>query len=208
MRIYQDDPGLIFKALGRTLGSNMVYLGSLLKPILVLIVPVMIVFMQMDERYGKKALDVDDTTRLSVQLNEGSDPFDTPVSLNAAAGIAIDTKPVRIADSREIDWRLRVTEPGAHEITLRAGDSEYTYPVSADPKAKMIARGRSRGFMEPFVHPAAPAIPAETPFARISVEYPGASYPFLAWHVHWIVIFLIYSFVAAIAMKFIIKFEF
>ena len=95
-----------------------------------------------------------------------------------------------------------------HNLILESEGTRYVFPVTARPGTKMIARERTTGFMEPLIHPAAAPIPGSAPFSRISVEYSGASYPFLIWNVHWIAIFLIYSFLAALMMKYLIKFEF
>lgn len=208
MRIYQDDPVLIIKGFGGTLKSNGIYLATLLKPVLFLIIPVVIVFMQMDERYGRSPLDRDATAVLSVQLKDGVDPYETEVNLVATGGVLRDSNPVRIADTREIDWRVRVDSPGMHELTLSANGGNYTFPVVAQERYRMIGHERvASSWIEPFLHPGMPAIPSDSPFARVRLEYPGASYPILFWHVHWIVIFIIYSLIAAVILKFIIKFE-
>jgi hypothetical protein len=208
MRIYQDDPTLIVKAFGGTLRSNVVYLGTFLRPFAVLIVPVAIVFMQMDERYGRANLPESSTTVLSVQLREGFDPFQTSVTLDITGGVVRDSNPVRVSETREIDWRLRVARPGTSQATLIAGGASYTVPIVAETNYRMIGRERNASsFMEALVHPALPAIPKGSPFQRVQVTYPSSAYPLLIWHVHWIVIFLVYSFLAALALKFIIKFE-
>ncbi len=41
----------------------------------------------------------------------------------------------------------------------------------------------------------------------MSLEYPSATYPFLVWEIPWWGIFLIYSALAAIILKFVIGFE-
>ncbi|MFQ5512432.1 MAG: hypothetical protein ACE5EO_11360 [Candidatus Krumholzibacteriia bacterium] len=208
MRIYQDDPVLIVRGFGGTLGANGVYLGTLLKPFLILIVPVVIVFMQMDERYSRRPLSEGETTIVSVALKQGVDPFRTEVGLSVNGGVAQDARPVRVGETGEIAWRLRVTGPGTHEVTLSGGGGLYTFPVVAEDGYRMIGHVRNAGgLVEPMLHPALAAIPEGSPFERITVDYPGASYPFLSWHLHWIAIFVIYSFAAAIALKFIIKFE-
>jgi hypothetical protein len=208
MKIYQDDPLLIIKAFGGTMKYNGVYLSKLLVPFVVLIIPVMIVFMQMDERYGRAPLGEANHTVLSVQLKDGMDPMSTNVSLTATGGVVQDSRAVRVSDSREVDWRLRVAEPGTHDVTVTANGSSYTFPVVAEDDYRMIGHERNASaFIEPLLHPAMPAIPGDSPFLKIHIEYPGTDYPFLWWDTHWIVIFLIYSAGAAIALKFIIKFE-
>ncbi|MEE9268917.1 MAG: hypothetical protein V3V49_01510 [Candidatus Krumholzibacteria bacterium] len=208
MRIYQDDPVLIIRGFGGTLGANGRYLGTLLRPFIILLVPVVIVFMQMDERYSRQPLASGETTILSVSLKEGIDPFRTELDLNLGGGVVADGPPVRVAETREIDWRLRVDGPGTHEVTLSGGGSLYTFPLVAEDGYRMIGHERNAsGWVEPFLHPALPAIPKDSPIARVTVAYPGASYPFLRWDLHWIAIFIIYSFAAAIVLKFVIKFE-
>jgi hypothetical protein len=208
MRIYQDDPVLIIRGFGGTLGANVVYLGTLLRPFLILIVPVVIVFMQMDERYSRHPLAAGETTILSVSLKEGVDPFRTEIDLNLGGGVVVDGQPVRVGETREIDWRLRVREAGTHEVTLSGGGSLYTFPLVAEGSYKMIGHERkAAGWIEPLLHPSLPAIPEDSPIARVTVAYAGASYPFFRWDIHWIAIFIIYSFAAAIVLKFVIKFE-
>ena len=74
MRIYQDDPALIVKGFFGAMRANLRYLGTMLVPFIALLIPVVIVFMQMDERYGRRNLDPRAQTILSVQLKEGLDP--------------------------------------------------------------------------------------------------------------------------------------
>lgn len=207
MRIYQDDPILILKGLGGTLKSNGAYLRALLKPMVFLMIPVIIVFMQMDERYSRRPLDEGARTILSVQLANGLSPFENDVALSSDGGIVEDSRPVRVEDTGEIGWRLRVESPGTYDVTLSTGDHSYTFPVVAEDAYKMIGRERTTAWIEPLLHPAMPAIPSGSPFEKIEIHYPGARYPLLLWNVHWIVIFIVYSFISALALKFIIKFE-
>ena len=209
MRIYQDDPGLIIRAFGGTLKANGRYLATLLVPFVVIIIPIMIVWMQLDERYARTYLPKGSTTLLTVQLKEGFDPYETNVDLSIAGrGIVKDSRPVRVSETREVDWRLKVNHWGTHTATLTADGSSYTIPLVAQSKYRFVGHKReASSFMEPLLHPALDPIPAGSPFASVRVEYPSASYAFLIWHVHWIVIFLVYSALAAIILKFVIHFE-
>jgi hypothetical protein len=208
MRIYQDDPALILKGFGGTLKSNFVYLRVLLKPIVVLMIPLLVVWMQMDERFSRRPLDEGAQTLLSVQLKDGLDPFGTDVTLGTNGGVIADSRPVRIADTREIGWRLRVESPGTADVTLSVGDEAYTFPIVAEPSYRMIGHQKNASsWIEPLLHPALPAIPSGSPFSRVELTYPSASYPLLFWDVPWWAIFIVYLSLAAIALKFVIKFE-
>lgn len=202
MRLYQDDPVLIFRGFGGALKNNLFYLGTIFVPFLIMIVPVAIVFTQLDQRYSRSYLTPGSTARLSVQLREAFDPFTTPVELHIEGGASAPGKPVRDLVTRETDWKIHVDAGGTPQITLYAKGASYSFPLVAESAYRMVGtERRAAALFEPILHPALPPIPPDSPFQRVSVEYPTASHWLLGWHAHWIVIFLVYSFVAALAMK-------
>jgi hypothetical protein len=208
MRIYQDDFLAILRALSGALKSNLKYLGYTLKPLFIMIIPVIIVFMQMDERYGRKPLSPGETTILSVVLDEGIDPLGANVSLECSPGASIDAGPVRITELGEIDWRLKILSAGTHSITIDVDGEKYEIPVTAERPHRFIGASRSSSsLIEPLLHPGLPPIPSDSHIAAVHLEYPGVSYPFLFWHTHWLVIFIIYSLIGALAVKLIVGFE-
>lgn len=208
MRIYQDDPALIVSAFGHTMTANLRYLGTMIVPFLVLIVPVILIFMQLDERYGRTFLPIGGKTILSVQLKDGFDPYATQVDLEIANGVVQDSRPVRITSTREIGWRLRVDGWGTFPATLRAAGTSYTFPIVAEMQHRMIGHTREgSSFLEPLLHPHFGPIPEDSPIERVSLVYPPARYSLLFWKVHWIAIFLVYSALSALILKFVIGFE-
>jgi hypothetical protein len=208
MRLYQDDLGTVFVAFFKSLWSNILYLRSILKPLLIIIVPVTIVFLQLDERYGRSHLPVGSTTLVTVRLTEGLDPFAADAALSVESGAAVEARPVRIRETREITWRLRIDSTGTHRAALAMGEFAYSVPIIAEPAHRMIGHARSRTpFFEPLLHPALPAIPRGSPLESVRIQYSRASYPLLFWDVHWIVIFIVYSTIAALAVKLVVGFE-
>lgn len=208
MRLYQDDLVLILKGLGGALRGNFAYLGTIFVPFLIIIAPVAIVFMQLDQRYSRANLTAGETVLLSVKLKEGFDPFQTGVELTRAEGVSIEGKPARDAATRETLWELRVDSTGTHPITLYAKGTTYSFPLVAEPFYRMIGNERSAsGVFEPLLRPGLPPIPAASPLEKIRVEYPPARHWLLGMRVHWIVIFLVYSLISAAALKFLIGIE-
>lgn len=208
MRLYQDDPVLIFQGLSGALKGNLAYLGTVFVPFLIIIVPVAIVFMQLDQRYSRANLTPGSTVLLSAQLKEGFDPFQTGVELTRANGVTVQGKPVRDAATRETDWQLRVDSAGTHELTLYVKGTMYSFPLIAETSYRMVGHDRSAsGVFEPLLHPGLPPFPIDSPLQRVRVEYPPARHWLLGMDVHWIVIFLVYSLVSAAALKFLIGIE-
>ena len=58
MKLYQDEPGLLFRAQGNLLLNNFRYLGHMLRPALYLALPMVVLFAHFDSVYGQRALRV------------------------------------------------------------------------------------------------------------------------------------------------------
>ncbi|MDI6809300.1 MAG: hypothetical protein QME66_10005 [Candidatus Eisenbacteria bacterium] len=208
MRIYQDDLGAIFRAFLNSLKANLAYLRYIVVPFLVIIIPAAIIFMQLDERYGRRYIAPGSTTLVTIRLVRGADPYAVSSSITCSPGVSLDAGPVRIREERELDWRLRVDSSGTHTVTISIDGHEYKIPLVAEPSYRMIGSTRAASsFIESFLHPAFPAIPKNSPIKTVKLRFPGASYPLLFWHVHWILIFLVYSLIGAAVVKFLVGFE-
>jgi len=207
-RIYQDHLGIVFASLGRALWTNVVYLKLMLKPLIYLIVPVALLFMQMDERYSRKPLTPGSSTLLAVELNENADPFDLAASVSADSGVTVEAGPMRIEEAHQLDWRLGVWSEGTHEVSLFVDDTEYTLPIVAGPSYRMIGHTRSASsWIEPFLHPALPPIPAGSVIRSVSVHYAPLHHWLFFWHTHWIVVFLVWTLIGALIVKFVFGLE-
>lgn len=208
MRLYQDDVVLIFKALGAALWTNVSYLRVSLKPILVLVLFVIVVFIQLDERYGRGPFQPGDQTVLTVTLKDGADVNVVPMSVMPGPGIVVDSQPVRAADRREINWRLRVASEGIHEVQVSAYDKPYSFPVTAEISNLGIGHMRTaNSTVQSLIHPTLPPLRKDSPIQSLKLGYPGSSYSLFGWRTHWLVIFIICSFVGALIPKFVFGIE-
>ena len=207
MRIYQDSLRAVFAAFFQSLWSNVLYVRSILLPVLVLVIPMILLITQLDERYGASHLPVGEATVLTVRLAGGADVHETDAALTCGPGATVDAGPVRISGTNEISWRVRIDETGTHEAVLSVGGSEYTVHLVAKPAYRMIGRTRGAKSLEPFLHPGTSPIPEDSEIEHLHVDYPRASYPLLFWRVYWLAIFLFYAVVGGAAIKLLVGFE-
>jgi hypothetical protein len=208
MRIYQDDILLILKALGAALWTNVAYLRASLKPILVLLVVALPVFVQLDERYGRGPLAPGATTLLTVTLKDGVDPMTTPIAADGGAAVAIDAPPVRVPREREIDWRLEVREAGVHPFTVTVYDTPYRFPVVAAESNRTIGHSRTANSRsDALLHPALPEIPRNSAIQSVTLRYPSPDYPLVFWRAPWWVVFLVLVSLGALIPKFLFRIE-
>ena len=207
MRIYQDSLRTIFGAFFQSLWSNILYIRSILLPVLILIIPMILVITQLDERYGASHLHVGDSAVLTALLASGGDPQEIDAGLTCSPGARVDAGPVRIAGTNELSWRVRIDEAGTHEATLSIGGDEYSMRLVAEPAHWKIGRTRGVKALESLIHPGMRPIPEGSKIEYVHIDYPRAAYQLLFWKVHWLVIFLFYSVVGAAAIKLLIGFE-
>lgn len=207
MRIYQDDLLLIHKALFKALATNVEYLRLSFVPIVVLVSIVFVIFVQLDERYGRGHLEPGERAMLTVTLKEGLDPVTAPIKLVAGDGMALDSAPVRWSAERQISWRIRPIVPGSHEVTIEALDKSWTLPIAAERSNAAIGHHRTTGAFNPLLYPSLPKIPKDSPIQSVELRYPAADYPLFIWRTHWLVVFVVFSFIGALIPKFIFRIE-
>ena len=208
MRIYQDDLGALFGSFFSAIGSNAFYLRHSLKPILFIIVPIIVIYVQVDARYARAPFQAGDKFILTVSLNEGVNPFEEDFALGFKGDIQIDAGPVRVIDPPEISWRLAAQKAGRIDVTVSVGGDSYKFPIEAEPHLGTIGhQRRAHSFWDPFLHPGLPAIPSGSSIAGIEIRYPSASHSLFGWNTHWLVILLVYSLAGAVVAKFLFKVE-
>jgi hypothetical protein len=208
MRIYQDNIILIHKALFKALATNLTYLRVSLVPILVLVAFVFVIFVQLDERYGRQYLEPTDRALLTVSLKDGLDPMTVPVDLEPGEGLVVDSPPVRSTAFGQIYWRIKTTDPGNHHMDVKVYDKTYSFPVCAERSNGPIGHVRVAGsIFNPLLYPSLPQIPKDSPIKAVKLNYPKADYSLFGWRTHWLVVFIIFSFVGALIPKFVFRIE-
>ena len=207
MRIYKDSPRAVSGAFAGSLRANVSYLRAVLPSLLILAVPVIILIGQLDARYGAGHLHAGDTTVITAMISGAPDTETADATLACGSGARVDAGPVRIPGAGEISWRVRIEERGTHDATIATGRGRYTFRLVAEPAHWIIGRTKGEGPLAALLHPGMPPLPDGSKIERLEIDYPGASYPLLLWRVHWLVIFLVYAAVGALAVKAAIGFE-
>jgi len=202
--LFRHDLKMVFKSLGSALFISLANMRFMVVPLLVMIGPLFLVFVQMEFRLGSRGLPANGTTVLRVHLREDASLDD--VTLEAPAGVTVETPGVRVTDGqeglREVDFRLRGVEPGTHEVTVRAGATEVVKTVTVEDGPTLVSPIRPEAdFLESLLYPIEPPVPAEGPVRRVDVAYTGATYPFLWIDWAWWTLFLLFMVLALFLLK-------
>jgi len=193
IRLHADDPIAVLRSFGDVLIQNAVYLRLNLTAVLWLIVPLSLMVAQLQAFYGYSGLTRGEPALLTLESSD-----DAPVTLEAPREIRVDTDPVRLLGTATTVWRIVPAEPGAFVVTTRSGESVVTKTVlvGEGPARRSPLRGQA-GLEQQLLYPSETIIPAESTITSIAVDYPQGSVGLFGWPVHWLVVYGLFSLLAA-----------
>ena len=207
--LFRHDAMVSFGAAGRILSANAVYLGTLLAPLAVSIVPCVLILAQLSCWFDARPLQVGETAVLEVKLRSGLSVTRLPLSLTGTQAVQVETEGVRIPRLSEIDWRLRGALPGVESLEIHCGDeSPVTKQIVVGDEFQKVSRRRSRaGLWEQFTNPAEPPIEGDVSVERVEVRYPARQLYLRNTEIDWILAFFVLTVVFALILKRPLKVE-
>jgi hypothetical protein len=175
-RLFFDEPRLIWRAQKALIRANLQVCALLLRPTLILALPMAWLMLQLDAVYGAAPLQIGEPAIVTAQL----DTEDAQSVLEAPPGIAVETPPVRIVSERQVVWRIcplhAVT--GFLRFTLRG--VTLTKAIAAGSRSVFLLRRRERSLFAFLLHPEEPRLPAGS-VVWLEVDYPEASRWWIVW---------------------------
>ena len=214
IRLYKDRPVLTLTNVGKILGYNMVYLRYTLVPLVVIIVPVLIISIQLFNRFGYMPIQKDKSFIVCAELDKNvvRDISKTieKVQCDTSDGILVETPPMRIISDGSIYWRARV-------IRSEGNDQFVRVSIEGEPQGvdkEVLTSSTKQGFSPEkrkynldglFVDNAEGFISETSPFKAVTVSYRPATYPFLAWRVDPVVLYFILTLILGFLFKPIVK---
>jgi uncharacterized membrane protein (DUF106 family) len=209
LRLFKDSLRATFQAQGNLFLSTFKYMSLNLVPLLFMIVPIILILIQCNFWFGYESLDVGNTALLKVKLTEEMNVLDVDVSVEAAAGVVLDTPPLRIEEEKEIDWRIRAEEQGFHDLIIHIDDQKIikTVAVEGKPLTKISPIKIQRSFLDELLYPMEAPIGKNIPVKSVELTYPLQYMNFFGWNMHWIIAYFILSIIFGFAFKGVFKVE-
>ncbi len=200
LRLFADDPALMWRAQRQLLAANARYLGLMLVPALVIALPMVLLLVRMDSYYGRAPLPVGADSIVTLETRGAIDPDAPAPGLEAPDGIAVETPAVRIPSERQVSWRIRALKPvsGALKISLPQGTVEKR--IESGAGFRFVPGRRAGSAVAALWYPDEPTL-ASTPVDWIDIDYPSAEIEFLGLHWHWLIWFTVISMLTALALK-------
>jgi uncharacterized membrane protein (DUF106 family) len=203
MRLYKDSFVTSLSAQGNILKANLRYMSHSLKPLLVMILPVILILIQLNFWFGYAPLQTEESTLLKIKLSDGYDPMEVDVKLELPAQLEMQTPALRIVEENEIDWRIASLEPGIHEAVITVGPQRLAKKIYAGDKAFMrISPLRPEpGFLQALLYPVEKPLPKDQPVRSIEVHHPAQGLKLFGMNIHWLIAFFALSIIFGFSLK-------
>jgi hypothetical protein len=185
LRMFGDEPELIWRAQRRLLEGSFRFLGLMLRPMLVLVLPLTLLLIGLECLYGRRPLAIGESTIVTVRTKQPLELNARPPSLEAPAGIVIETPPVRVPARREFSWRIRAVAGVSGKLRVRGLDSACERRVESGAGMRFLGMRRP-GWL-----------PSDGPFEWMDIRYPPAEVRIFGLAFHWMVWFIGFSWTAA-----------
>ncbi len=207
VRLFQDDLRDVLAATGKVLAKNLLYVGHNLLPVAVMLVPMVAILAQLVATYAYEPLPPGSVQIVTARLatDDAGRPRipATQVRLETPPGVALESQ-VRTPQGA-IAWRLRLAEPGRHELRIHLGDEVVTKALAVGGPAGRMPVMRTQGW-EGLLYPAEAAIPSGSPLWSVDVAYPTRDLGWLPGGEAGILgVFFVLSSVAGLLLKGVFK---
>lgn len=197
---------VLVKSIGSIFKWNLVYMGHNLKPLAVMIVPVLLLLVQLNFWYGYRPIEVGESFLIRVETEQSVNLAQTPVSLTADGGIEVETPGVRAFSISEVSWRIKGAQPGEYTLTLKIGDQTETkrVVVGAPDRLYRLAPLKHNGnFQDALLYPGEKKLKGT--IKAVHLEYPPIEMNVFGLQLHWIIVYFVLSIIAGLSMKGVFK---
>ncbi|MBN2585890.1 MAG: hypothetical protein JXA64_01800 [Candidatus Fermentibacteraceae bacterium] len=195
--LHVSSPGTVLRFAGRLIRSNTVYLSCLLKPLLVMALPFMLVWGQLEARYGAEGMEEQVPVTVTVQFRDELPAREDMLVQLTGAGLVPPLVMVQALD--QVSFRV-VAESRADAELLVNGTAAGIGRTGEWNGSRVL-----RGF------DAAPSLwrlftPHVQVVRRVSggpdsgwYSLEGRDYSIFGWHWSWTAVFLVFSMLSALA---------
>ena len=193
VRLFKDSPSIVLAALAGMLACNLRYLKHSLKPTLLLLPLLVVLMIHLDAWFGHAPLRPGQAALVKIKLLKTARQALDDVSLEAAAGLAIETPSLRVPQEKEISWVVRASQAGHYLLRVKGteGAAQKTIVVAERSWERAAPRVVTAGFWNQWAHPGEASLPRGGSVEWVDVNYPDRSLGLFGWEVHWLVLFFV-----------------
>lgn len=205
IRLFNDDIRAIFRAQWEIIGHVLHYQALALKPMIWILPPLVLIMVQLHAFYGFRGLEPGETAVVTATMKADT-PARPNLQLEVPEGVSLETPGVWAPDLQQMAWRIKVTEPGAFDLSFdHAGETQHKTLRVTESKIRLSPERPDRSFLGQLEWPSEKPLPKESALATITLAYPEARLAFLGLEMEsqwaWMILFFVLTMVIALALK-------
>jgi len=153
IRLFLDSPKRVVLSLGRLIFNSVVYIASMLPAFIILAIPLGMMALSLESRYGLAPLQ--QNTPVVVQVELAPEALGRELRVEAGPGLSITSPLMFVEDTHEVFFRMEAHQPTNSTLTFQLGDEVVHKDVSLEPnvapdRASGLARFTSLGQKQVF----------------------------------------------------------
>jgi len=200
IRLYRDFWKTIVGSFFKSLYYTGKYFVLNLIPLFLVLPLMFLLFVQMDIRYGMRPFHPDESITVKAGFKGELGAANVEIQPNPHYRSAMN--PVFITALREVDWKLKAGKNGATTIAIKVDGAMVSKSlIIGESMPALSNRKMAVSSLEHFIYPAEKLLAASTPLQYLSIQYPARSISFLGLRTHWLVYYLVFTMVIALALK-------
>jgi hypothetical protein len=196
LRLFADEPALIWRAQRELLRLSLRRLRLMLPPALALALPTLLLLIHLDAFYGHAPLAPGAAAVVTVQMKA----FSSLPRLEAPAGVAVETPPVRVQSERQLSWRLRPLREVSGRLRLVSAEGVVEKEIESGQGRRYVSVRRVSSVAQRLRHPGEPRLSGGS-IEWIEIRYPPAKVRLGRLELPWLVWFAAVALAAAWLLK-------
>jgi len=210
IRLYKDQPILTIRIIFNILKYNLIYLRYSLVPILIILPLVLMISVQLNNRYGYLPIKKGDSFIIQAEIDKtsmiGIGNTLAKIQCDTSKGILIETPSMVIESEASIFWRAKVINstdnPQFCQISISGKKDTVRKTIYTTFSKRRFSPERTKWHLKNFLLSNAEDFISKTStFEAVSVDYKRAVYPFLAWDTDPIVLYFILTLILGLVFK-------
>lgn len=203
VRLFQDQPGVVARAYARLLAGTGRYLLHSLKPLAVMLLPLVLILAQMELRLGREM-----GPGRPVLVEAVFEPGTTleNVELKVPQGVSITAPPLRIPEEHQVNWRIEAGQAGQFSLDIALPGTVEGKQFAVPAALERISALRSSRMLDLLLYPGEPLLSG--PVKSIEITYPQRTMKILGYELHWLIPFFVMSLLFGYALKGVMGVEF
>jgi uncharacterized membrane protein (DUF106 family) len=201
LKLFKDSVSVTLKAQGHIFGGSLRLLFYAIRPMLVMILPVILLLAQMGLWYQARPLRTGEQAIITMKLNGDIDTAWPQVDIKSTPAAKVITGPVRAFNTREICWEIEAQQNGSHNIVFQVDHQQIEKELAIGPGFMRVSTKRPGWhWTDVLMHPWEKPFRPDSIVNSITITYPDriSINSGTDW---WVIYFFIASMVFAMIFK-------